>query len=174
VPFNDARVPVNGFGPRGSDIDRNGAALGSTRDGHMASFDRKKCKGPLNVRPSRTDGTVRKAGRSISFPDRSSRASTSPARRSRATTLGVDQFDTSARPQHSDGDGNMSDSIEALVDGKFVSLRVPYPMGFHAKGLDGRIDDVTMGWKGQRLVVDLCGPRAVPHRGRQRHDQARS
>ena len=28
-----------------------------------------------------------------------------------------------------------------LVDGKFIELRVPYPMGFFAKGADGRIDD---------------------------------
>ena len=39
----------------------------------------------------------------------------------------------------------------ALVDGKFMTLRVPYPMGFYAKGLDGRIDDAKAGWKGRGL-----------------------
>ena len=39
----------------------------------------------------------------------------------------------------------------ALVNGKFVTLRVPYPMGFYAKGLDGRIDDPKAGWKGRGL-----------------------
>ncbi len=39
----------------------------------------------------------------------------------------------------------------ALKDGKFVILRVPYPMGFYAKGLDGRIDDPGAGWKGRAL-----------------------
>src|SRR5262249_47888937 len=34
-------------------------------------------------------------------------------------------------------------------DGKFVTLRVPYPMGFYAKGMDGRIDDPNGGWKGR-------------------------
>ncbi|MBR0801804.1 hypothetical protein JQ615_41455 [Bradyrhizobium jicamae] len=29
----------------------------------------------------------------------------------------------------------------ALVDGRIVELRVPYPMGFFAKQIDGRIDD---------------------------------
>ena len=38
-----------------------------------------------------------------------------------------------------------------MVDGKFLQLRVPYPMGFYAKGLDGRIDDATAGWKGRGL-----------------------
>jgi hypothetical protein len=28
---------------------------------------------------------------------------------------------------------------------------VPYPMGFFAKGLDGRIDDPSAGWKGRGL-----------------------
>ena len=47
--------------------------------------------------------------------------------------------------------GNASDSLHALVDGKFSELRVPYPLGFYAKGLDGRIDDATAGWKGRGL-----------------------
>jgi len=35
--------------------------------------------------------------------------------------------------------------------GKFVVLRVPYPMGFFAKSLDGRIDDPKAGWKGKGI-----------------------
>ena len=42
-------------------------------------------------------------------------------------------------------------SLHALVDGKFIELRVPYPMGFFAKGLDGRIDNAAAGWKGREL-----------------------
>ena len=30
-------------------------------------------------------------------------------------------------------------------------MRVPYPLGFYAKGLDGRIDDPKAGWKGRGL-----------------------
>src|SRR5204863_2781488 len=66
--------------------------------------------------------------------------------------------------------GNMSDALEALVGGKFVTLRVPYPMGFHAKGMDGRNDDATMGWKSRGVWSTYAG-RAVPHRGRPGHDQ---
>jgi hypothetical protein len=47
--------------------------------------------------------------------------------------------------------GNNSDSLHVLVDGKFIELRVPYPMGFFAKGADGRIDDPNAGWKGKGL-----------------------
>src|SRR5207245_10276028 len=42
--------------------------------------------------------------------------------------------------------GNGNDALLALSDGKFVVLRVPYPIGFFAKGLDGRIDDPKGGW----------------------------
>ncbi len=30
-----------------------------------------------------------------------------------------------------------------------VTLRVPYPLGFYQRGLDGRIDDPDAGWKGR-------------------------
>jgi len=32
-----------------------------------------------------------------------------------------------------------------------ILLRVPYPLGFYAKGFDGRIDDPKAGWKGRDL-----------------------
>jgi hypothetical protein len=38
-----------------------------------------------------------------------------------------------------------------LADGQFVTLRVPYPLGFYAKWMDGRIDDPSGGWKGKGL-----------------------
>jgi hypothetical protein len=47
---------------------------------------------------------------------------------------------------------NLMDGLVALgKDGKMVSLRVPYPLGFYAKGFDGRIDDPKAGWKGRGL-----------------------
>ncbi len=46
---------------------------------------------------------------------------------------------------------NLNDGFAALVNGKMVSLRIPYPMGFYAKGLDARIDDPKAGWKGKGL-----------------------
>ena len=47
--------------------------------------------------------------------------------------------------------GNTSDAYFALVDGKFVTLRVPYPMGFFPKWAEGRIDDPEAGWKGRAI-----------------------
>lgn len=37
------------------------------------------------------------------------------------------------------------------MQGQIVELRVPYPMGFYAKGIDGRVDDPAAGWKGRGL-----------------------
>ena len=37
----------------------------------------------------------------------------------------------------------------------WVVLRVPYPMGFYAKWLDGRIDDPNAGWKGRGLWASI-------------------
>ena len=47
--------------------------------------------------------------------------------------------------------GGNSDSLLALVNGNFVNLRVPYPLGFYTKWMDGRIDDPDTGWKGRGL-----------------------
>ncbi len=64
----------------------------------------------------------------------------------------VDQFDTLGLGKDVPiATGNMNDSLLALVDGKFVTLRVPYPMGFYAKWMDGRIDNPKAGWKGKGL-----------------------
>ena len=49
--------------------------------------------------------------------------------------------------------GNESDGYLALKDGKWVTIRVPYPMGTYSKGIDGRIDNPNGGWKGRGLWV---------------------
>ena len=46
---------------------------------------------------------------------------------------------------------NLMGGLVALKDGQMISLRVPYPLGFYAKGFDGRIDDVNASWKGRGL-----------------------
>ena len=41
-------IPKEGIGVRGGDIDKNGVLWGSGSNGSLISFDRRKCKGPLN------------------------------------------------------------------------------------------------------------------------------
>jgi len=43
-----------------------------------------------------------------------------------------------------------------------IELRVPYPMGFFAKQIDGRIDDPSGGWKGRALWL-TSGNRTPVH-----------
>ncbi|HIF22101.1 MAG: hypothetical protein ABGY72_03270 [bacterium] len=47
--------------------------------------------------------------------------------------------------------GSGSDSLLVLdpQTEEWVVMRVPYPMGFYSRGLDGRIDDPDGGWKGR-------------------------
>ena len=52
--------------------------------------------------------------------------------------------------------GNLSEGLLALVDGKFLMLRVPYPMGFFSKGMDGRIDNASGGWKGKGIYTTIA------------------
>jgi hypothetical protein len=49
--------------------------------------------------------------------------------------------------------GADSDSLQVFNPdtNKWVRMRVPYPMGFFARFLDGRIDDLKAGWKGRGL-----------------------
>src|SRR6185503_12817618 len=64
----------------------------------------------------------------------------------------VDQFDTLGLGKNVPIiNGSGSDSLSAIVSGKWVVMRVPYPMGFHSRGMDGRIDDPKAGWKGKGL-----------------------
>jgi hypothetical protein len=158
VPFNEPRAPVNGFGPRGGDIDRNGVFWTPLASGHLASFDRKKCKGPLNG-PTIANGRHCPEGWTLyQFPGPQFENLHEPGAVQSSYYAWVDQWDTLGLGKNVPiATGNMSDSLEALVDGKFVTLRVPYPMGFHAKGLDGRIDDAAIGWKGRALWSTYAG-----------------
>ena len=94
---------------------------------------------------------ARRAGRSTSIPAPASKASARTAPSSSYYTW-VDQHNTLGLGENIPmSTANLNDGFVALKDGKMVMLRVPYPMGFYAKGLDGRIDDPNAGWKGRGL-----------------------
>jgi len=151
VPWNNPKAPVQGFSPRGLDIDRNGVVWTVLASGHLASFDRRKCKGPLNG-PTAT-GQHCPEGWTL-YPEPGPQFNNVADSGSAEASYydWVDQFDTfglGANVPIATGNGN--EALLALVNGKFVVLRVPYPIGFFAKGLDGRIDDPKAGWKGKGL-----------------------
>jgi hypothetical protein len=140
-----------GYGPRGMDIDRNGVVWTPLSSGHLASFDRRKCTGPLNG-PNATGKQCPEGWTLYPFPGPQLRNVTESGSAEASYYTWVDQFDTSGLGRNVPiATGNANDALLALVDGKFVVLRVPYPMGFYAKGMDGRIDDAGAGWKGKAL-----------------------
>jgi len=150
-PMSSPSVPVNGFSPRGMDIDRNGVAWAAMASGHMASFDRRKCKGPLNG-PKATGQHCPEGWTFYPEPLPQLRGVTDSGSAEASYFTWVDQFDTLGLGRNVPIDtGNASDGLLALKDGKWVVLRVPYPIGFYTKSLDGRIDDPNGGWKGRGL-----------------------
>jgi len=150
-PMDDPKAPVHGYSPRGMDMDRNGVVWTVLASGHFASFDRRKCKGPLNG-PKATGGQCPEGWTLYPFPGPQFRDVKDSGSAEASYYAWVDQFNTLGLGENTPiATGNASDALFALVDGKFVTLRVPYPMGFYAKGMDGRIDDPRAGWKGRGL-----------------------
>jgi len=150
-PFNNPKAPVQGFSPRGMDIDRDGVAWVALASGHMARFDRRKCTGPLNG-PAATGQHCPEGWTLYQEPMPQFKGVTDPGSVEASYYTWVDQFDTFGLGKNIPvNTGNASEGLLALKDGKFVVLRVPYPMGFYTKWLDGRIDDPNTGWKGKGL-----------------------
>jgi hypothetical protein len=150
-PIDDPKAPVHGYSPRGMDIDSNGVVWASLASGHFASFDRRKCKGPLNG-PNATGKQCPEGWTLYPFPGPQFRDVKDSGSAEASYYSWVDQHNTFGLGNNIPiATGNASDALFAVVGGKFVTLRVPYPMGFYAKGLDGRIDDPKIGWKGRGL-----------------------
>jgi len=143
--------PFPGYSPRGMDIDRKGVVWAPLASGHFASFDRRKCKGPLNG-PKATGKHCPEGWTLYPFPGPQLKGVSDSGSAEASYYSWVDQHDSFGLGSDTPiATGNANDALLALKDGKFVILRVPYPMGFYAKGLDGRIDDPSAGWKGRAL-----------------------
>jgi hypothetical protein len=156
-------VPVaQGFSPRGLDIDSNGVVWTVLASGHFASFDRRKCKGPLNG-PAATGQHCPEGWTLYPFPAPQLQGVTASGSAEASYYDWVDQHDTFGLGRNVPiATGNGEDALMALVNGKWVVLRVPYPIGFFAKGLDGRIDDAKGGWKAKGLWSTFA-TRAMAH-----------
>jgi hypothetical protein len=142
-------LPKSGYGIRGGDIDSNGVLWGSASNGSLVSFDRRKCKGPLNG-PKATGDHCPEGFTFYRYPGPGFEGETTSAEASYYTW--VDQHDAVGLGKDVPySTANLGDGFIALKDGKMVSLRIPYPMGFYAKGLDARVDDPNGGWKGRGL-----------------------
>jgi hypothetical protein len=146
------RVPEPGFDPRGIDIDTNGVVWTAlAASSHLASFDVRKCK-DLNG-AGKPDGSQCREGWTLY-------QTTGP--KLKGTDVPADFHYYNWVDQHNIAGfgantpiatGSNSDSLLVLNPGtkEWTTLRVPYPLGFFSRGLDGRIDDPKAGWKGRAL-----------------------
>ncbi len=146
------KVPAPGYDPRGVDIDSQGVvwtALAATS--HLASFDVRKCKDLTGVQ--RIDGSQCPEGWTLY-------QTTGPKLKGNDVPSDlhyynwVDQQNVIGLGQDIPfATGSNSDSLIALdpKTKKWTYFRIPYPLGFYARGMDGRIDDPAAGWKGRAL-----------------------
>jgi hypothetical protein len=143
-------IPKEGIGVRGGDIDKNGVLWGSGSNGTLVSFDRRKCKGPLNG-PSATGNHCPEGFAFHKYPGPAFEGFENGSAEASYYTW-VDHHNTVGLGENVPiSTANLNDGFAALKDGQMVMLRIPYPLSFFAKGLDGRIDDPNAGWKGRGL-----------------------
>ena len=148
------RVPEPGFDPRGVDVDTNGVVWTAlAASSHLASFDRRKCKGTVG----RTiDGSECREGWTLYQTN---------GPRLKGTDIPADFHYFNWVDQHGIlglganrplATGSNSDSLLVLdpQTREWITMRVPYPLGFYSRGMDGRIDDPNAGWKGRALYAN--------------------
>jgi hypothetical protein len=148
------RVPEPGFDPRGVDIDKNGVVWTAlAASSHLASFDRRKCTGSVG---HTIDGSECREGWTLHQTD---------GPKLKGTNIPADFHYFNWVDQHNIlglgenkplATGSNSDALLVLDPQKdeWITMRVPYPLGFYSRGLDGRIDDPRGGWKGRALYAN--------------------
>jgi hypothetical protein len=155
--------PPGTFGPRGIDIGLDGVVWTVLSSGHLASFDRRLCKGPLNG-PATAEGKQCPEGWKLyRFPGPQFKGLDNSGSADHAYYVWVDRYNTLGLGANVPiASTNGGEALLALVNGELISLHVPYPMGFFTKNVDGRIDNAEAGWKG-RAIWTTSGTRANFH-----------
>lgn len=143
-------VPKEAIGLRGGDIDKDGVLWGSGSSGHLISFDRRKCKAPLNG-PNATGDHCPEGFALHRYPGPGFDGFEQYSAEASYYTW-VDQHNAVGLGENVPiSTANLQDGFVGFKNGRMILMRVPYPMGFYAKGLDARIDDPNAGWKGRGL-----------------------
>ena len=169
VPWKNAKAtPANqGFSPRGNDIASTGVVWTVLASGHLASFDRRLCnanniKGRAIADPQSACPEGWKLYQ-MPGPEFEGEEGQPGASAEAPYYNWVDQHDTLGLGTDIPiATGNNGEHLAAVVNGQWFVMRVPYPLGFFAKGMDGRIDDPATAWKGKGLW-STWSTRAVQH-----------
>jgi hypothetical protein len=151
LPLDANGEPLEGFSPRGMDVDRNGVAWVALASGHLGRFDRTQCRGPLNG-PTATGQHCPEGWAFYSEPLPQLGGVDTPGSAEASYYTWVDWYGVLGLGDNVPiNTGNASEGLLVWNDGEWVVLRVPYPLGFYTKWMDGRIDDPDAGWKGRGL-----------------------
>ena len=143
-------VPKEAVGLRGGDIGKDGVLYASGSAGHLIAFDRRNCKAPLGG-PNATGNHCPEGFTLHRYPGPSFEGYENGSAEGSYYTW-VDHHNTVGLGENVPiSTANLQDGFVGFVNGRMVLMRVPYPIGFYAKGLDGRIDDPNAGWKGRGL-----------------------
>jgi hypothetical protein len=140
------------YGPKGLDFDRQGVVWVTLYSGQLASFDRRKCS--VRSGPTATGQQCPEGWTLRQLPGPKLHGAPDGESADFSYYNHVDQFDTFGLGKNVPlALGSNSDSLLALErdTGKWHVFRVPYPLGFFGRGVDGRIDDPKLGWKGRGL-----------------------
>jgi hypothetical protein len=149
------QVPEGSLDPRGMDVDTDGnpwVAMAATSE--WGKFERNKCS-VLNG-PGTEAGTHCEEGWTI-YRTPGPRLGNTDVPADFHYFGWVDQYNVSGLGKNTPFlTGSNSDSLIALdpESGEWTYLRVPYPLGFYQRGMDGRIDDPDLGWKGRGLYAN--------------------
>ena len=165
-------VPEGGAFSRGVDVDSNGVVwTGLAGSGHLASFDRSKCEGPL-AGPAAMIGDHCPEGWTL-YRTPGPRMGNTPFTADFHYYNFVDKYNViGLGPDTPLVNGTNSDSLMALVDPateEWVTFRLPYPIGgLYTRNMSVRVDNPNAGWKGTGLWA-ANDTRAVWHgeRGRE-------
>jgi hypothetical protein len=147
---------IDVIGSGGVDSDSHGVVWQNWRaSGHFASFDRSKCKTTSD--PKATGQSCPEGWTFYRMNDPTYGNSVYHANESYLTHM--DMHDALGLGKDAPMYGSVNtDAIEVLnpQTKQFVTLRVPYPMGFFPRSANGRVDDPKAGWKGKGLWADYA------------------
>jgi len=153
-PFNNPKLPGElHYTPRGVDVDTNGLVWTElSGSGELASFDRRKCKGPLNG-PTATGQHCPEGWTIYRVPGPLFKGT--DAASDWYYLNWVDRYNTlGLGPNVQVVLGTASDTLYLFKPEtkEWFTVRMPYPMGgLYTRDIDGRIDDAKSGWKGRGL-----------------------
>jgi hypothetical protein len=151
--YTPPNQPIELYGVGGVEADSQGNIWQDWRtSGHFTAFNRGKC--PAVIKDPNTTGQGCPEGWVIYRKKDDPLYGNSVWKSNESYLTQVDFHDALGLGRDAPMYGSINtDSIEVLSPQtkEFVTLRVPYPLGFFTRSANGRIDDPNAGWKGKGL-----------------------